>query len=835
MNLSGFGSIERPLSESRRLKESGNYSEAITLLLSTIDSLKTHKGQEQEVVKVLISLAELNRASLSFDLALPYAYRARKRAMRLDESHLLAWVDNRLSAIHFEKWNNDSALYYAQSSQVYLSRLNIIPEEYLWIKASTSILLGAAYRTQKEYEAAKEIFYRAIDGVSKGDIPQTELPIIYFNLSLTLELEDSIDQALKTGVFAYELAEKNNDQGMRRQLAESLVRLYKSQEDYKSALEYLGALHDAAIKIHDSHKMGDLKVKLAQYEYREKEQTNQLLSSSLREKKLQNNVFIGLGILFLLFGLVVFFLYRNTRKANKVLNQQNALIERQRKELMVLDEAKSRFFANVSHELKTPLSLILGPLNQISESEYLPNSIKGNLDLAWANTQRLRELVDEILDLTKVETNKLELKRKPLVFKKFIYRLFYSFQTLAESNGQTMELTTDISDTLCLDMDKDKYEKVVSNLLSNAVKYSGKGSHIQLTIALSKQVLSCTVSDDGSGMTPENTQRVFERFFQGNQGGYQGGLGIGLSLSREYAKLMGGDISAVSDLNEKTTFCFTVRVEETDALINSEPIAALESQTLLEGLKQNSNAHLLLVEDNYEMRTFIKSILAPYLKVSEAPNGKVALEMLQKRTFDIIISDIMMPEMDGFELFQATKSDERLKHVPFIMITAKGDVETKINALNEGVTDYLQKPFLTHELVARVQNILNNVRVIKEINDAFPLEVEVTSVAPEETRHRARQVVLTHLKNEQFDVPALADEMLMSERTLYRNLKSSTGLTPNNFIKEIKLRYARTLLEKESHRSVNEVAEIAGFKNRATFTRLFSKRFGVNPSYYHQT
>lgn len=826
--------IDRTLQQSKTLKAAGSYPEATDLLIKSLDSLKSNRGTDLELARILVTLTELSRTTLSFDIAVDYGHRALHKANEANSKELLCWIENRLSAIYFEKWNNDSARIYAERSIERFTSITHVDSNFAWVLPSSKILISAVYRNAGDFQGSKSILEEIMEDIESGTTAETEYPIVYFNLMLAYIGVDSNEAAIEVGVQGFEKAEAFKNYAMVRQFTERLIHLYEAKEDYKSTLFYQRKMTESIFFVHDFQKIADLKIKLAQYEYKEKQRNNQLLAADLQNKDAQNKLFGGLILLFLALGVSIFFLYRKSQKVNQRLNYQNELIEKQRKELMVLDEAKSRFFANVSHELKTPLSLILGPLDQIVRQENLPPSTKGNFDLAYGNVNRLQELVNEILDLTKLDTNKLVLKTRPLYFKKFIYRIFHSFKALAENKGLSMSFDAQLADELCLNLDKDKFEKVLSNLLSNAVKYSAEGSAITLKVSYADGVLTSIVTDQGFGMNEEDANRIFERFFQGTNKSKEGGLGIGLSLSKEYAKLMGGDIALKTTEGKGSQFIFHTKTDVVEGALDEASVEILEHTSLLEGISRHKNATILLVEDNHEMRAFIKSILAPMVKVLEAPNGNKALMVLEHKKVDLILSDVMMPELDGFELLAAVKANTSWKVTPFIMITAKSDLESKLTALQEGVDDYIQKPFVASELIARIQNVLDNVQLRKEETN-LETESPLTEKADDQLIDKAKKTVLENAHLNDFNVLLLAQELSMSERTLYRALKLSTGLTPNNFIKEVKLKKARTLLEQESYRSVAEVAQAAGFKTRSSFTTQFVQRFGKKPSDYLQS
>lgn len=824
--------MEGILAKSQKLKQDANYVGASSILLNALDSLKESQGSQDNQIMVFISLAEINRAALQFNLGLEYSYGGLTRAQKSKNQELKAWLYNRMSAIHFELANNDSARYYANQSLNSLKERIKVSTKYRWIVPSSGLLLAAVERSDGNYQAALTSLNELLTVVEKDTSYKSQLPSIYFNYATTYDLLDDLQRAVEYAEKGYEYASQQKNYPMMRQTGGLLCKVYDQLNDHKAASYWLGKTYMVANKIHYIKDIDALKEQILEYEFKDKQKANQLLAADLKQEQLQNKVFIGLAILFVILGGAIFVLYRNSRKVNAKLSQQKELIEKQAKELMVLDEAKSRFFANISHELKTPLSLILGPLDQLVHHENLSQHSMGPALLAMNNAFRLKELVEEILDITKLDSNKLELKPAPLFVKKFMYRLFHSFQSLAKSKGQSMTIKESLDDHLCLSIDKDKFEKVISNLLSNAVKYTPEGGFIELGIDYEESVLSVTVKDDGMGMAPDDVKRVFDRFYQGETHAKEGGLGIGLALSKEYALLMEGDITAEAEKNVGSIFHFWVKAETLAHVFDETSVELIEQATLLESLAQHKNASILLAEDNHEMRSFIKSILVPTFTVLEAPNGKKALQLLETKHVDMIISDIMMPEIDGLEFLEKVKSDVQKNSLPFIMITAKSDIETKLDALRAGVDDYLQKPFLASELLARVSNVLQNAHLRSSKSNSESLNESPT--LKESFTQNAKKIILQNLKSDLLDIPFLADEMAMSERTLFRSLKTHTGLTPNNFIKEIKLGHARQLLERGTHASVSEIAHASGFKSRTTFATQFVKRFGKRPSdYFH--
>lgn len=414
------------------------------------------------------------------------------------------------------------------------------------------------------------------------------------------------------------------------------------------------------------------------------------------------------------------------KESHDQLRRDKEVIQLQADRLKELDKVKSRFFANISHELRTPLTLINAPLEAlIREKSIRDEEIKQTLEVARKNGHRLLSLVEEILDLAKLEAGKLKLVENPVRVKEFAKDLLTAYQSKAMERNIDLSLNTNIPDELTVFCDERKCGKVLHNLLSNAMKFVEDGGKVSLEISEAGDTLSFRLTDNGPGIHPNDLPRVFDRFYQSEQPGKkaEGGTGIGLALSRELASLMGGTLTATSEPDKETAFTFTMRARKLSEEV-LVPMPEQESEKLEGVLKQTIekyNQHfevekpvLLVTEDHPEMRAFVARTLRPYFEIEEADNGKKALEVLNSKTVDIVVSDVMMPVMDGFELLEAVKKNEKLNDVSIVMLTARAEAEDKLQALTLGIDDYLTKPFSAAEFLARIKNILEyRIKVIR--------------------------------------------------------------------------------------------------------------------------
>jgi len=527
--------------------------------------------------------------------------------------------------------------------------------------------------------------------------------------------------------------------------------------------------------------------------------------------------------------------------------------------LKELDAFKSNFFTNVSHDLRTPLTLILSPLKRLLKNgQFAPEEAR-QLHLMARSGEQLKERIEEILALSRLEAGKLELQETAVELHHFLSRIVGNFESHAQQTGIELQFDYQAARPLYLLLDRNKLEKVLNNLLGNAHKFTPAGGNVVLTASTdpvsdpaktsASQFLTLQVSDNGRGIPLEDQPQVFNRYFQANQkkAVAEGGTGIGLAIVREFTELMGGRVRLQSAPGEGTTF--TVQLPLRAAELGANIEAGEESREGLVDLVaplqtpapvSNNRTPVLVVEDNHALREYLEMILKPHYEVKTAANGRIAWEYCQEPDFNcqLILSDIMMPEMDGFALLEMIKSYAPTRLLPFIFLTARAGMGDRISAMRIGVDDYLLKPFEEEELLARVANLLHNYRertaasVSHETPGLLLPEEEPELGVADAWVERLRIYTLENLTNPTFSIQQLTEAAGMGHSTFNEKMKLETGLTPNLFVREIRLIYARTLLETKACGSVQDVCRTVGFQKTAYFSQLFKARFGKNPSEY---
>lgn len=557
------------------------------------------------------------------------------------------------------------------------------------------------------------------------------------------------------------------------------------------------------------------------------------------------------SLLFVLENLIfVFFLgqiFRDADRRKSVAEKQLGFNLEQNARLKELDNLKTTFFANISHELRTPITLILGPLQDLIRKYPTENL----LPLMLRNTQRLLTLINQLLDISKLEAGQMNVKVSKQNTNQYFRTLTSSFTSLAESQQITFETSKEQQEVWGY-IDNDKLDKIITNLLSNAFKFTPKGgtvtAHITYINDFRKAII--TISDTGIGIKKDKLDKIFDRFYQvdSSQNRKFEGTGIGLALVKELVDVLKGNIKVESQENVGTTFSLQIpidkktwegmieeEVQQTDEYAFNASQGALSHQSTADNNSGEQENLLLIVDDNTDIRTYIKSIFEKDFQIMEARNGKEGIEKATERIPNVIISDLMMPEMDGFEFCKVLKSDEKTSHIPIIMLTAKADLESKMEGLEIGADDYLTKPFNKEEILVKVKNLISIRETLrkwygKEIIELKPDEIKVNSI-DEAFINKAKAVVEANLANSQFDLAHFANAMALSTVQLRRKLKALTNQTAVEFIRRYRLQRAASLLKQKAG-TVSDIAYQVGFESLSYFTKVFQEEFNVTPSEY---
>ena len=533
----------------------------------------------------------------------------------------------------------------------------------------------------------------------------------------------------------------------------------------------------------------------------------------------------------------------------EIMSQKTQLAEMARR-VQELSVDRISFFTNITHEFRTPITLIIGPIERALKLSYNPQVIE-QLHFAERNSKYLLSLVNQLMDFRKVESGKMEIVRTRGNFRRFITETVESFRQMAEDRRIDLSLVCRLHSDM-FSYDEEALRKVIINLVGNAVKFTPDGGSVKVYAALlptggqaNDTSLYISVCDSGNGIDEADIECVFERFYQGNsQLKYPvagtSGSGIGLYLCKSIVEIYGGRIWAKNNAGGVGCSFRLLLPVDADSAGEAAPaipesVDAADDETA-EKEGSDPRTTILVVEDNSDMRAFIRSILSEHYSVVEASNGEEALRILMSRHIDFIVSDLMMPVMDGLELSRRVKEDFAISHIPFLMLTAKTSEETRLESYKIGVDEYLQKPFDENLLLARIRNILDNKR---RHNRSFVADMNVGSLnIDEESRDKkfmdqVMAVVKENYKNSYFEVGDFAEAIGISRSLLNKKLQSLAGQSAGQLMRSYRMNLARELIiqnRKTRAMNISEIAYEVGFNDSKYFTRCFTKQFGISPS-----
>ncbi len=524
------------------------------------------------------------------------------------------------------------------------------------------------------------------------------------------------------------------------------------------------------------------------------------------------------------------------------------LQEAESKRLRELDAAKSRLFTNITHEFRTPLTLILGGVDELRNKTN--GALQSTLNQMERNGKQLLRLVNQMLGLARIESGHLTLN---LVHDEVIIFLKYltdSFHSMAAAKQISLSFESRL-EALTMDYDPEYLQQVVGNLLSNALKFTPEGGKVTVkTMVRKKDHLQIEVEDTGIGIAPHDLPHIFDRFFSPHINNVAGaGAGIGLALTKELVHLMGGRIAVQSELGKGS--CFTVELPVTHQAPERKE-TTFSTQEFRDAIHQEKEKEIglnpppsdterpsvLIVEDNSDVRSYLRYCLSGDYQLEEAGDGQEGLEAARAQVPDLIISDVMMPRIDGFELCEQLKTDIRTSHIPIILLTARADTDSRLAGLKRGADAYLAKPFLKEELAIRVEKLLevrHRLQAYYQSLISKPAALPEPSAEPGEAEFvkRARQLVVDHLDDNLFGVSELADQLAMSRVQVHRKITVLLGITASQFIRNIRLSRAKELLER-SDLPIAEIAYQTGYADPGYFTRVFKQEFGRTPSNFRK-
>ena len=520
--------------------------------------------------------------------------------------------------------------------------------------------------------------------------------------------------------------------------------------------------------------------------------------------------------------------------------------ERHRKE--DLEETKMQFLINATHDIRSPLTLIMGPLNKL-KTRITDAESKQDIDTIDRNAQRLLLLVNQILDERKIDKDQMHLHCQKTDLKEFLRGIMSLYNFNVQERSITLSLKEDESlkeeGNLQVWIDRINFDKVISNLLSNAMKYTSDGGEITLIIGKNKESAIIKVEDTGIGLKEEKTDRLFERFYQGNNNSdiHIEGTGIGLNLCRALVKMHGGAIRAYNRTDGIKGSCFEVNIPLGKEHLKPEEILQEDGTKTAESTgkrtQANRNFNILIVDDDAEIAHYIKTELSDWYRFDHARNGKEGLKMLLTGKYDLVISDVMMPEMDGVTMLKKIKGNSNVSDIPVILLTSKSEVENRLEGLRKGADAFLAKPFNMEELHILIDNLVDNVRRIRgKYSGAQGQKAKIEQIQVKGNNdalmERVMKYMNEHLTDPDLNVEKLTEDVGISRAQLHRKLKEIAGVSAGEFIRNLRLEQAARLIE-EGQINITQVAYSVGFSNQTHFSTVFKKHYGMSPSEYAET
>ncbi|WP_422358992.1 response regulator [Reichenbachiella sp.] len=755
----------------------------------------------------------------------------------------IARLYSRLDKFDLAKQYLDSGLYFAKA-------YNYIEEEYFIYRS-----LALVYNAQGLDQKAKQFYKKAYDGyISISDMDDA-LDCARYIAAIDVKqgnYDEALENCEKHLAIAYSTKNLNEIAFLSKKIYDILVK----QERYKEAIYIQQSYSEVQDSIDRSQKeRNKYKVQMrleAEKRANENEVLKQQKVADEETIKAQNILLVSVCIGLVLVIIISLIIYRSY-----IINKKLSLkIQEQSDRLKQLDEAKSRFFANISHDLRTPLTLIMGGIEQVLESKdlLLTDKAERQLKTGLLNGERIIHLTNEINELIKLEDGKLSIHKQYIDVDKMLKLFVQMFDSMAKLKGIHLSYSKSIfKGSSILHIDPYQFEKVLFNLITNALKHTKQGDSVTVSLSKKNNNLVISVIDSGEGIPEQNIPYIFERYYQAPETTFktQEGFGIGLALVKEIIHKHDAKIEVFSKLGEGSEFIINMPQEavpseevtqlheldftnKTRGLFKEidEPISEQIPVVNITRSSDEERKTILIVEDHPEVREYIQNIVEVDYNVLTAPNGQRALKVLDKEEVDLIITDLMMPWFDGFELLEKLKKNEKLKKIPALVLSARTSEEDKTRVLSQGVNDFLCKPFKPNELILRIENLLNQKELWNNNNEGalFINNQETLDEIEKSLLKKVESLVFDRIDDPNLSISYLADQIAVSERKFYRMIKKMTDSTPFEFIKEIRMQYANRILKEKKVTNASEVAKAIGMNNVSHFNTQFKKRFGKTPT-----
>lgn len=766
-----------------------------------IDDIPARIG---DLLEIAVFYSDLNQKDKS-DYYVKLSLQLLKKT---DDAIAIVNTNFRLGELEYKNKNYKKSLSYFEKLLTPKDTAKFVPFKY-----DIALLLGQNYQEINNLENASLFTEMAIKRFTKKNDTLYLVNSLINNAKINIK-KNIFSAAKKDLDLAKALITKQEIRLDYIDVYATEIEFYKKTKNFEEALKTVSVKDLYVKKYNEKTNLVNLNEQEVIYQTEKKEAQIKLLSTQNELAQKQKYIYIGLLGLLALIGGSLFYGYRNKIKTAQKLNE--------------LNELKSRFFANISHEFRTPLTLIKSPVQSL-QSEISDANQKNKLNLIDANSSRMLQLVDQLLELSKIDSGNLKLILKDGNISSFLTSIIEPFQFQSKEKG--IHFTANIQKTTENNsFDKDIIEKIVTNLVSNAFKYSPQNEQITFSSSVENSNLKLVVSNTGSDIKKEDLPKLFERFYQKNE--TQQGVGIGLALVKELVDLYKGTI--VTSL-ENGELSFVVSLPLAIANENAVVIPTKEINSTIENPKSETELPILLVvDDNAEIRSVVKDIFKNDYQILEAQDGEEGLELAKNQIPDCIISDVMMPKMDGFEFTKTIKSNELTSFIPVILLTAKTSDEAHLEGLKSTADAFLTKPFNNEIVKATVQQLIAerkklHARYSQELV-LKPVDIVINS-AEEKFIERLQNILDKNLSNSEYTAEDFASEIGMSRMQLHRKLKSLLGVSATEFLRNERLKVGAELL-KQGNGNISEIAYSVGFSDVSYFSKCFKEMYHCTPTEY---
>ncbi|MFY0674001.1 MAG: tetratricopeptide repeat protein [Bacteroidia bacterium] len=815
------------------MDDMGNYKDAIDFHTRALEL----REKRDDILGIGISC--LNIGIMHFDQgdfndARDYFEKARKCFKEKNHPSGISVSLMNLGNVERKQKNNDDALNYYRKS---INIQDSAGSDYLIV--ANNLNIAEIELERKNFQKASFHNGKALKLALKQNYKEGVI-LSYTSLGNIYNEKGRNDSALFYYKKAYDIAKEVNAIREISSSASSVYLILKKMNKYEEALPWF----EEHVILEDSMKSEEVKRDIIKKDLElqfakkaaadsiktaeaTKVQTAQLEAEKAKStKRTQQNYFLIVGLVLAFgFGIVLY-------NRNRITKKQNLIIAQQKEQLAELDHLKNDFFTNITHEFRTPLTVILGAASNMENST--------DAELIKRNGQRLLNLINQILELSKLEDGSLGINKKQIDAVAFTKYLTDSYRSLAMSQNKSLDFKTFASEQF-MDLDEDKYQTIIGNLVSNAVKFTPENGLIEIETKSDGKQLEINIKDSGEGIPEGELDRLFDRFYQVKGSKSQKiGSGVGLALTKELVLRFNGGITVKNQAEGGAIFTVTLPITNKAPLSDFRASTITTAKhTLVENDEEQLQDHndlpiLLLVEDEPDIQQFIKSTLADNYKLLVANNGEEGVNIALEQVPDIILSDVMMPVKDGLELTNELKNDARTSHIPIALLTAKVDLESRLQGLKRGADVYLPKPFEKEELLLQLNNlqeqqkrVRNHFSLTEIKNDSTPaneaIEIENEFISS------LKNTITANFENEKFGIEELSKTMGMSRTQLHRKLKALTGKSASQFVNDFKIDKACELLLLPEN-NVSEVAYSLGFTDPNYFTRVFTKIKGLSPT-----